>query len=153
MPKLLSREESDAVVARLEAHRATHGFGMLAVELKTSGQFIGAVGLMKPSFDAPFMPCVEIGWRLQRAHWGKGYVQEAAEACLRFGFETLGLDEIVSLTILANTRSWHVMERLGMLRDATCDFEHPALPPGHPLRPHILYRLARQRFLGRVAPR
>jgi len=144
MPKPLSRAESDAFGARIDAHFTAHGFGMFAVEVKGLAPFIGAVGLWKPSFEAPFMPCVEIGWRLARAHWGRGYVDEAARACLRFGFEQLGLQEVVSFTIRANTRSWRVMERLGMQRDAAGDFEHPSLPEGHPLRPHILYRIRRE---------
>jgi RimJ/RimL family protein N-acetyltransferase len=84
---------------------------------------------------------VEVGWRLARAHWGKGYATEAARAALAFGFEQVGLNEIVSFTVPANTRSIAVMERLGMTRNPADDFDHPSLPEGSPLRRHVLYRL------------
>jgi RimJ/RimL family protein N-acetyltransferase len=105
--------------------------------------FIGFVGLSVPSFQAPFTPCVEIGWRLAHEHWGRGYATEAARAALAFGFRDLALEEIVSFTVPMNRRSRRVMERLGMTRSAADDFEHPALPEGHALRPHVLYRLRR----------
>ncbi|HVS12820.1 MAG TPA: GNAT family N-acetyltransferase [Thermoanaerobaculia bacterium] len=138
-----SRVESDALVARLAEHFGRHGFGLWALEEVESGDLAGFVGLSIPTFEAPFTPCVEVGWRLARACWGRGYAIEGARAALRFGFERLGLDEIVSFTVPANTRSRRVMERLGMRRDPQRDFEHPRLPPGDPLRRHVLYRLAR----------
>jgi RimJ/RimL family protein N-acetyltransferase len=143
LPKALSREESDAVVERIEAHFARHGFGLWAVEIKGPAAFAGFVGLSVPTFSAPFTPCVEIGWRLAAEHWGQGYATEGARAALAFGFERLRLDEIVSFTVPDNLRSRRVMERLGMFRDVSGDFEHPLLPAGHPLRPHVLYRLGR----------
>ncbi len=107
----------------------------------TDGAFLGVTGLSRPSFEAPFTPAVEVGWRFAREAWGHGYATEAAKAAVEFGFETLGLREIVSFTVPANERSWRVMERLGMKRDPVDDFEHPRLPEGHPLRRHFLYRL------------
>jgi RimJ/RimL family protein N-acetyltransferase len=95
------------------------------------------------AFDAPFVPAVEVGWRLAPQFWGKGYATEAAEAALRIGFETLNLDQIVSFTVMANKPSWSVMERLGMTRDPAEDFDHPRLPVGHALRRHVLYRKKR----------
>jgi ribosomal-protein-alanine N-acetyltransferase len=141
MPRLLSREESDAVVQRLQAHFERHGFSFFAVELPGVAPFAGFIGLLHCPFEAHFTPAVEIGWRLAREHWGKGYVTEAARACLDYAFSELALDEVVSITVPANTRSWAVMERLGMRRDPSEDFEHPLLPEGHPLRLHVLYRL------------
>ena len=137
----LDREASDAFMARAAAHRAAHGFGFWTIERRQDGAVLGLVGLLVPTFDAPFTPCVEIGWRLARAEWGRGYAREAAAATLDFGFDALGLDEIVAFTVPANRRSWRLMERLGMTRDAADDFDHPNLPPGHPLRRHVLYRL------------
>lgn len=137
----LSRAESDALADRIEAHFRDRGFGLWAVEVPTAG-FIGFTGLSVPRFEAPFMPCVEIGWRLAVEHWGKGYATEAARLALGYGFETLRLSEIVSFTATTNLRSRAVMERLGMCRDPADDFDHPALPDGHPLRRHVLYRLA-----------
>jgi RimJ/RimL family protein N-acetyltransferase len=101
------------------------------------------VGLSVPRFEAHFTPAVEIGWRLAQEHWGQGYATEGARSVLAFGFDELGLDEIVSFTTVANQRSKRVMERIGMTRDPADDFAHPLLEPGHRLRPHVLYRLSR----------
>jgi RimJ/RimL family protein N-acetyltransferase len=137
----LDRAASDALVARALAHFDTQGFGLWAVEVAGGAPFIGFVGLMRPGFEAPFTPCVEVGWRLAADHWGKGYATEGARAALAYGFDKAGLAEIVSFTSVVNTRSRAVMERLGMSRNPADDFEHPNLPAGHPLRPHVLYRL------------
>lgn len=139
----LSRVESDALVDRIEAHFAERRFGPWAVEVPGVAEFIGFVGLSTARFAAPFNPCVEVAWRLGAEHWGRGYATEAARAALRFGFEQLGLTEILAFTTVGNRASRAVMERLGMSRDPRDDFEHPALPPGDPLRPHVLYRIAR----------
>jgi len=141
----LTRGESDAIIARLEAQFEERGFGLWAVEVPGRAPLIGMVGLSTPAFEAPFTPCVEVGWRIAYEHWGEGYATEAARAALSFGFERLGLLEIVSFTVPANLRSRRVMEKLGMRRDPAEDFEHPALPPGHALRRHVLYRLAAPR--------
>lgn len=140
-PAPLSRAESDAMVGRVRLHFSTHGFGLWAVEAPGATQFAGFVGLSLPRFEAHFMPCVEIGWRLSRDCWGRGYATEAAIAALAFGFERLGLAEIVSFTVVENHPSRRVMERLGMAHDADDDFDHPALPQRHPMRRHVLYRL------------
>jgi RimJ/RimL family protein N-acetyltransferase len=144
LPAPLTREESDAAVTRIEAHLAAHGFTFWAVEVPDEVPFAGFVGLAVPKFDAHFTPCVEVGWRLAREHWGKGYAVEAAAVALRAAFGPLGLHEVVSLTVPANFRSQRVMERLGMRRSPADDFDHPLLPDGHTLRRHVLYRIARQ---------
>ncbi len=141
MPKLLSREDSDASIQRIREHFARHGFGLWAVEVREVEPFVGFVGLSMPKFESLFTPCVEIGWRLAREAWGKGYATEAAQAALQFGFQQLALNEIVSFTVPENQRSRRVMDRLGMNHDPAGDFEHPLLPAGHPLRRHVLYRL------------
>src|SRR5438552_3901183 len=107
-----------------------------------SPPFAGFVGLSVPRFESHFTPCVEIGWRLAAPYWGRGYATEGARAALAVGFETLGLGEIVSSTVPANLRSRRVMEKIGMARDPDDDFDHPALPEGHRLRRHVLYRIA-----------
>ncbi|MGE0725700.1 MAG: GNAT family N-acetyltransferase [Alphaproteobacteria bacterium] len=142
-PATLDHAETEAMVGRIRAHFATHGFGLWAVEVRGVAPFIGYAGLAVPRFEAHFTPCVEIGWRLARDHWGNGYATEAAAAVLGHAFGPLGLAEVVSFTVPANARSWRVMERIGMARDPASDFEHPVLPAGHPLRPHVLYRLSR----------
>lgn len=143
-PRLLAAGESDALVGRIEKHFDRHCFGPFAVELRESGTFVGFVGLMVPEFDAAFMPAVEIGWRLAAEHWGKGLATEGAFAAVRYAFDGLGLEGLVSFTVPGNVRSRGVMERIGMTHDARDDFEHPGLPVGHPLRRHVLYRLRRR---------
>jgi RimJ/RimL family protein N-acetyltransferase len=145
LPKGLDSEESDALVVRIERHFDERGFGLMAMELKESGEFIGFVGLSVPQFEAPFMPAVEIGWRLAADYWGKGLATEAARKTLRFAFEEVGLEEVVSFTVPVNLRSRRVMEKIGMTHDPLEDFDHPQLPVGHPLRRHVLYRLGRRR--------
>ena len=142
-PTTLSREASDRLINATAEGWGQNGFGLWAVEVRDGPSFIGFTGLSRPSFEAHFTPAVEVGWRLARAAWGHGYATEAAEAALAFGFEEVGLPEIVSFTVPANTRSRAVMERLGMTHEAADDFDHPKLPEGHPLRRHVLYRLAR----------
>src|SRR5665213_3603931 len=130
-PEVLTREESEASAARISA--ALHGkpFGLWAVEVRGVCPFIGYVGLAEPGFAAPFTPCVEIGWRLARAHWGRGYASEAATAVCDYGFGPLGLEQLVSFTVPVSWRSRRVMETLGMRRDESEDFDHPGLAPGH----------------------
>ena len=142
----LSRAESDALVDRIGAHFAERGFGLWALEIPGAAEFAGFTGLAVSNFSAAFTPCVEAGWRLAAEWWGRGYATEAARAALRYGFEALGLPEIVSFTVPANARSRRVMERLGMRRDPREDFDHPSLPAGHPLRRHVLYRLPLERW-------
>ena len=142
-PKVLTRAESDVVAGRIRDHFARHGFGLWAVEAPGVVDFMGFVGLAVPSFEAHFTPCVEIGWRLAREHWGHGYATEAATAALAFGFVDRALEEIVAFTVPANIPSRRVMGRLGMRRSPADDFEHPAIAEGHPLRSHVLYRLRR----------
>lgn len=140
-PARLTRPESDAMLDRVSAHWEKHGFGWWALERRENGAFLGFTGLLVPSFTAHFTPCVETGWRLLAEHWGLGYATEAARASLDHGFNRLGLQEIVSFTATTNLRSRRVMERLGMTRDPADDFDREIIPPGHPLRPHVLYRL------------
>ncbi len=147
-PDCMSREASDVMANRCRDLIATRGWGFWVVERKADAAsdavFLGMVGLGIPADNLPFMPCVEVGWRLARAHWGQGYATEAARGALQIGFERLGLAEIVAFTTLTNHPSQAVMARLGMARDEAGDFDHPALAEGHPLRRHCLYRLARE---------
>jgi RimJ/RimL family protein N-acetyltransferase len=142
-PSVLSREESDALADRIESSFDLNGFGLWAVEVPNLASFIGFVGLAIPRFEAHFTPCVEIGWRIAAKYWNRGFASEAARAALRFGFDTLQLEEIVSFTVPGNLPSRRVMEKIGMLHNPADDFDHPSLPAGHPLRRHVLYRIAR----------
>ncbi len=138
-----------AMVERIQTHFAAHGFGFWAVEIPGEAPFIGLVGLAVVAFDAHFTPAIEIGWRLATRYWGRGLATEAAAAALGFGFGTLGCEEIVAFTVPDNCPSRRVMERLGMTRAELDDFDHPRVPPDHRLRRHVLYRIARQDWVGR----
>src|SRR4051812_43604723 len=141
-PSTLTREQSDAFVReRIVPQFDALGFGLWAVEVPDESPFVGYVGLMEQTFEAPFTPCVEIGWRLAFDAWGRGYATEAARAALRYGFDEAGLAEILSFTAVPNTRSIAVMQRLGMRYGG--EFDHPRVASGHPLRRHVLYRLER----------
>jgi RimJ/RimL family protein N-acetyltransferase len=146
MPAPLSEEESDLLVDRINAHFLQHGFGLCAVELRRDHSFIGFIGLAIPSFQAKFTPCVEIGWRLSADYWGQGLAIEGSRQMVRYAFEVLGLEALVSFTVPGNLRSRRVMEKLGMTRNPADDFDHPNLPEGHPLRRHVLYRLLRSEW-------
>lgn len=143
MPACLTREQSDAMIDRIEVHFREHGFGLFATELVAEQRLIGYVGLFVPRFQAHFTPCFEIGWRLASEYWGRGLATEAAKAVTDSAFESIGLEEIVSFTVPANIRSRRVMEKIGMARNPAEDFDHPNLPDGHALRRHVLYRLKR----------
>lgn len=141
-----TEEQALAEAARVRENLARRGWGMWALELPGVASngfsgFAGFVGLNVPSFDAPFMPVVEMGWRLRREAWGQGHASEAAAACAAFAFDVLGLQEVVAFTTLANEPSRRVMRRLGMQHTAAEDFDHPRVAAGHPMRRHVLYRL------------
>lgn len=147
-PSLLTYQESADSMRSIRDHWQQRGFGLWAVEVIGGAPFIGFIGLSVPSFDAPFLPCVELGYRLAFGHWGRGYATEGARAAVEFGFVTLDLAEIVAMTAAGNHRSRRVMEQLGMTRNPADDFDHPNIVTGHPLRGHVLYRLAADDWAG-----
>jgi len=143
-PQPYTPERTLRFVARIRECWAERGYGLWAVERVDTARFIGYVGLWPATFPAHFTPAVEVGWRLAADQWGHGYATEGARAALDYAFGKLDFPEIVSFTSTINVRSWRVMERLGMRRDPNGDFEHPDVPEGHPLRPHVLYRIKRE---------
>ena len=143
-------EQSNRLIDTWLAQFDAQGWSNWAVDLERTGEFIGFIGLTVPRHQLPCSPCVEIGWRLARAHWHQGYATEGARAALRVGFEQLGLAEIISFTARPNLPSRAVMERIGM-RDSGADFEHPGVPEGHALRLHCLYKLSRADWLRQQA--
>ncbi len=147
-----TRAESDRVVDHINEEMGREGWGLWAVEVTGGAPFVGMVGLHRVQAELPCAPAVEVGWRLQPDQWGHGYASEAATASLRFGFDEVGLDEIVAFTTTMNTRSQSVMERIGMVHDPDRDFDHPRLPPGSPLRRHVLYRVTASQVASSVAP-
>lgn len=120
----LSRERSDAFVDRIGACWRERGWGLWALEERASGRFLGYTGLWPADF-LPSGPAVEVGWRLARDAWGQGFAPEAARAALAFGFEQVGLGEIVSFTAAGNHASLRVMTKIGLVRDPSRDFDHP----------------------------
>lgn len=145
LPSTLNRDESDAFAERIRARMDEDGFGFWAAERldHPASPFIGFIGLSRPRFEADFTPCVEIGWRLDRAHWGIGLASEGAQALLHCALTELRLSEVVAFSAVENLASRRVMEKIGMQRDPAEDFDHPSLPPGHPLKRHVLYRKRR----------
>jgi RimJ/RimL family protein N-acetyltransferase len=140
-PATLSRAESDALIDRTEANFEAFGYGLWALELRLTGQFVGFTGLAPMPDDVPGAGGVEIGWRLARHAWHQGYATEAARAVLAVAFDGVGLGAIWSMTAVLNEPSQAVMRRLGMTEVAR--FGHPRVPDGHPLKPHVTYHLAR----------
>lgn len=146
-PRPLTRVQSDGLAATIRRPLVERGWGLWALEVPSIAPFIGFVGLGQVGFQAHFTPAVEVGWRLARSHWGRGYATEAARAALGFAFEQLDCEEVVSFTAAVNNRSIRVMRRLGMAHDPAEDFDHPAVAKGQ-LRRHVLYRLSRIQWHG-----
>lgn len=142
-PSPLSKDDSDALAARIQQHFDDHGFGLWAVEIPHLTPFAGFIGLSTPRFEAHFTPCTEIGWRLAAEYWGRGFATEGARAVLDCAFRTLHLAEVVSMTAQCNHRSRKVMERIGMTSTSDDDFHHPLIPQGDRLSHHVLYRARR----------
>lgn len=146
LPGELDRTASDAFVDRIEQRRGERGYAVWALEVVDGGDldgaFVGYTGLWDAPPTVPFAPAVEVGWRLAHHAWGRGYATEAAIASVDDGLLRVGLPEVLSFTATTNERSRAVMTRIGLVHDPAEDFEHPGLPAGHPLRPHVVHRFA-----------
>jgi RimJ/RimL family protein N-acetyltransferase len=140
-PETLDRAASDAYVDRMEALIQRQGFGLWALEERATGRFLGFTGLNPMPPGVPGAGGMEVGWRLASHAWHQGFATEAATAALDVGFRGVGLTEIWSMTAVLNEPSQAVMRRLGMTLYGR--FEHPRVAPGHRLRPHVVYRIAR----------
>lgn len=151
-PSTLTPQQSDEMVDRMAAAWEVNGYGLWAVERLDTGQFIGFTGLAAPSWSNEFTPCVEVGWRLARQHWGNGYAPEAAQVALRYGFEHVELphDEIVSFTTTTNLNSQRVMQKIGLRLDPSREFDHPLLSHWADKR-HVLYCIDRPTWQAGVA--
>lgn len=144
-PSMLTRDESDAGVERLAIGITENGYGFWALEVKATGEFIGFVGVKMLDLDIPKSPFLEIGWRLAKAHWGKGYAPEAAMVSLAFAFTELKQEAVYSITTLNNAPSRRVMEKIGMTNTGL-DFDHPKLEVGSPLQRHCLYQITQDEW-------
>lgn len=149
-PGLMTTAESDARAASIQDGFRAEGFGFWAVETPDL-PFAGFIGLQRPTYEAPFLPAVEIGWRLDPRCWGAGLATEGARAALAFGFGAAGLEQIIAVAPRANKPSLAVMGRLGMRRDPDEDFDHPGLADNPEIRRCALHRLDRAAFMGRSA--
>ena len=148
----LTREESDASVARFIRMYTLDGYGFMATELRETDEFIGLLGIQRMSFLLPghSAPAVEIGWRFNEKSWGKGLATEGARACLDLAFGQFRLPEVVAFTTPANLPSRRVMEKLGMTRNPDDDFDDPRIPADNPCQRHVLYRI--QKSDWRLSP-
>jgi len=144
-PSTLSEDESNAMADKLKGLISEQSWGFWAIETKNEKEFIGFVGLHKPTYDLPVSPCIEVGWRLAKEYWGRGYATEAAKESLRFAFEELDIGEVYSFASVSNKKSRSVMERLSM-SDTRNNFEHPIIPEGHSLREHVLYKITKKQW-------
>ncbi len=142
-PALQNKEQTLTFIKKQIQQQNEFGFSLYAVELKSTHEMIGFVGLNQVDFETPFTPAVEIGWRLASAHWNQGYATEAANAVLHYAFNKLMLKEIVSFTSVNNMRSRHVMEKIDLQHNPTEDFDHPKLEKSHSLCRHVLYRISK----------
>lgn len=144
-PETLSSEASNAMADKIEDLINTQGWGFWALELKQDSKFIGFTGLHKPHYELPITPCVEIGWRLAKEHWGKGYATEAGRAALNTAFSTLQLPEVYSFATITNSLSIAVMQRLNM-KNMHSNFDHPVMPSTSPLKEHCLYKISHSQW-------
>jgi RimJ/RimL family protein N-acetyltransferase len=145
-----SAERTDDFLRRIDECWNANGWSLWCVEVVGGPACIGYVGLWPADYVEPGM--VEVGWRLAADQWGQGYAAEAAREAMRFGFESAGLDEIVSFTVPQNRQSWRVMEKIGLIRDPAGDFDHSEVDPAvHPdLVRHVMYRLRRDQWVARA---
>jgi len=146
-PAPLDRVASDAMVDRIEDLFRRQGFGLWALEVSATGEFIGFTGLNPMPAGVPGAGGMEVGWRLARGAWHQGYASEAAAAAAGVAFRGAGLAELWSMTAVLNEPSQAVMRRLGMTRHG--HFDHPRVAAGHPLQPHVVYRLPGREWAAR----
>lgn len=143
-PALMSRDQTLQAVERIKKHFDDYGYGWFAVDLKSTGEFIGFIGFSHPRFESYFTPCIEIGWRLKAEHWGKGLATEGAKACLQYGFEILNFDKVYSFTAEPNFPSVKVMKKIGMKPGG--EFNHPMLHHDSWLCKHLLYKVSKSEY-------
>lgn len=138
-PKRATKKETALFIKRMQENYNDHGFCYFAVDVLATNEFIGFVGLLKQTYESPFTPCVDIGWRLKKSSWGKGYATEGAKACLEYGFHELGLESIYSVASVINTKSTNVMRKIGMTK--LLEFDHPKILNFKKIKRCEVYRL------------
>lgn len=143
-PKALSKEESDNFATKIRSRFKEFGYGLYAVDELQTKEFIGFIGFSHPSFELGFSPFIEIGWRLRKDKWNKGFASEGAKRCLQFAFEHLDLNQVYSFTSKVNTKSEHIMKKIGMKKIQ--EFEHPNIELGSNLKTHVLYKIENREY-------
>lgn len=143
-PKALTENESDLLYQSINDKMEEKNFGLWAVEIKKEKEFIGFIGFNIPNFESDFTPCIEIGWRLKKEAWGRGYATEGARECLAYGFAILNFPEVFSFTSSLNTPSENIMKKIGMQKVG--EFKHPNLPDTSPLKKHLLYKITKDEY-------
>lgn len=144
LPGPLTMPQVQTFIQNMQQQWEESHYTLWAVEEKSSGQFIGFIGLNNLDLSPVLPSSVEIGWRLASAFWNKGYATEGAKVALNYGFEQCHLSEITAITVPQNQRSLHVMDKIGLKRDMQSDFNHPRLPANHKLSRHVFYRINRK---------
>lgn len=147
-PSIPSNDDVKNLFDKINQHQKDKGYSLYAVELKSTADFIGFVGLLTVGYQAHFTPAVEIGWRIAKAYWNKGYATEAAKAVLKKAFFDFKLHEIVSFTTTTNLASQRVMQKIGLHHSTHDDFDHPRIDKNNPLCRHVLYRLSKKDYLA-----
>lgn len=144
-PNTLTAGETRDFYRRIQAEFADSGYGLCAAQEKAHGAFIGFIGFHQADFEASFTPCIEIGWRLDKRFWNRGFATEGAKACLVYGFESLGFDRVYSFTAEINRPSQRVMQKIGLAE--YLHFNHPRVAAGSPLCAHVCYMANREKYL------
>ena len=129
----------EAAYERVLGFQRDYGHTFWVIEGKV-GEILGFCGLKRVNADnTPLVGQFEIGWRLHPDAWGRGIAKEAAVASLDLAFGRFEAPHVVAFTVIGNSASWGLMERLGMKRRADLDFEDPRFGPA--LNPTIVYQI------------
>lgn len=145
-PETLTKQQADQLINRFSRHMNDAGYTMWAVERKEDGAFIGYIGLLEITMAIEGRGHAEIGWRLDKRFWKRGYATEGALACLAYAFDVLHMSVVYSFTAMINQPSETVMKRVGMSKIG--DFEHPKLAVDSPLKTHVLYKIEKRQFIN-----
>ena len=140
-PNTLSEKEVKELIKKLNNHFTKNGFTYYATELLATTEFIGMIGLAYQEYHTAFTPAVDIGWRLKKSAWGKGYATEGAKRCLQYAFQELGISKIISVCTIKNQKSENVMKKIGMTKVGI--FNHPNLANFPAYQKHFCYEITK----------
>ena len=138
-PKKLTKQETEEFIYRLLKHYNKHGYNYFATEILNSGEFIGFIGLAYQNYKTEFTPATDIGWRLKKSAWNKGYATEGAKRCLKFAFMDLNIEKVISTCSQNNIKSENVMKKIGMIKKG--EFNHPKLKNHPSIEKYVCYEI------------